>query len=208
MSKLLWIALMLLLPSSFVAAEETPEEIAKSLKLGFTAEPEKVFTSSEVIQMTISCSNNVAAGASPVMVEIREGGCLGKLKARLVVEAGDILSTYQTKGDFVRMTCTDTTLPNKYQYGVVFNVTTTVDAKERTFTATGKNRINSYIYNNAGGKTNVLIKATEGEIVQTDSIVPPKFHSNYYDTADKVTIKASDAVNTRYYGNFNFSQPQ
>lgn len=201
-SVLVTLLMICLFPIS-VLADDIPEELAKALRTGASNEPEKTFISSEVVTIAVSC-NNVVVGSSPVVVEIREGGCMGKLKARVTVEAGDTLSNYSTKGDFVKITCTDTSLPMKYQYDVGFNFPTTTDARERIFSASGKSRVFGYFYNNQGGKTNILVKATEGMNVQSDGVVSPKYFSYYSDTADKVTVKASDPANTSYHGNVRF----
>ena len=199
--------LMLLVVTTSVIAQDRISSPETARSLGVATDREKTFTSSSSLQFTVSCNNAVVTGSSPLVMEIRDGGCSGRLKARFEIDSGDNVTGFATKGDFVRIKSSNAQLPCNYLYDIGMNIPGTGDATEYALDATGDSQVTAVVHNNQSGNTNVKLKALNGSTVQTDSIVPPQFNSSYNDRANKVCIKSEAGSRIDYSGAVNFSSP-
>lgn len=179
-----------------VMAPPRPNPTDDAVLRGSTTQPEVEITSN-VDPVSTSCTvGNNHGGKSPIVVEVRRGGCSGTLKARITVEPGDSFSSYQTTGDYVRIFAMDPAQA-KYSYSIQFSGGANSDA-ERLFKSSGMDNAYVSVYNNFSGTSPVSVLVQEDGAPCLTLTTPPRCWAGYDGAGDYVGLKSDASLKTYY----------
>ncbi len=164
-------------------SENPPPEVRGAV----ISDPEVILKSSEVHQLSINVRNNYQ-GKSPLTVEVRSGGCNGKLLARFPL-AVDGTVTYVCNADYVRIVAEDPAA-SKYSYDVTFTSTGN-GPTSRTMDATGRNSVTCGVFNhNARCIEPVIVDSKTNDGVENAKVdFEPKMYGYFYENADWVSVE-------------------
>ena len=171
-----------------------PDETAPE---GYADEEEYFFDCSQQSYTKVTVSN-IYGGGSPILVEVRDGGCAGDLKSRFTIEPGDKINLYQTLGDHVRLSATDPSAKIRYTYKIMFDFNDIETEDEISFSSKSVQSASCKIHNNRGGEAPVFVKLKLDEEPIFDFDVPASVVSSFTNRGNLIVVKATGDGTKRF----------
>jgi len=180
-------------------AEETSSETPVANVVSYA---ETILKASALHSLTVNVRNSHGATSS-LTIEIREGGCEGKLIARFPLRSNDSVS-YMCTGDFVRIVADDPAA-SKYSYDVSFAKSERKPISH-SFDATGKNRFFMGVSNTSASMTKPVVvnSSTNEGTVNGEVSIEPKVNANWSEPADLVKVTVGEGANAPFGYNVRF----
>jgi hypothetical protein len=185
------------LAAAFAGTTLSSEEVATENEVAsIVSRAETIVKASAPHSLTVVV-RNTHGGTSPLMIEIRDGGCEGKMIARFPLRSNDSV-TYSCTADFVRIVADDPAT-SKYSYDVSFQKSERKPLSH-SFDATGKHTLNMSVFNtNAAMTMPVVVNSSTNDGTANRKIsIDPKVQAYWNEPADLVKIEVGEGANASF----------
>jgi len=157
---------------------------------------ESILKSSVPHSLSVTVRNTHGA-TSPLTIEIREGGCEGRMIARFPLRSNDSV-IYNCTADFVRIVADDPAT-SKYSYDISFQKSER-KALSHSFEATGKNSLYADVSNtNAAMTVPVVVNSSTNDGTANREItIEPKVRAYWSEPADLAKVSVGEGANASF----------